>query len=372
MMKIKEQLLGLTPYKPGKSIDSVKKEYGLEKIVKLASNENPFGSSPKVIHTIKNLDIPFSLYPDGYATNLRATLADFLNIEQTQLIFGNGSDEIIQIISRAFLHAGTNTVMASPTFPQYKHNAIIEGAEIREIPLVNGNHDLGAMIKAIDENTSVVWVCSPNNPTGTYINRGQILAFLDQVPTNVVVVLDEAYYEYVDTDDYYDSLELVQKYPNLIVLRTFSKIYGLAGFRLGYGIGNPKIIHAIEPAREPFNVNSLALVAGEAAINDQEFVQTCKVENRKGLQAFYQFCEQNHLDYYPSQGNFILIDFKMDGDKVFQYLLQKGYIVRSGQALGFPTSVRITVGSKEENEGIMEIIKEFIEAHKESLQGALS
>lgn len=371
-MKIKEQLLGLTPYKPGKSIDSVKKEFGLTKIVKLASNENPFGSSPNVINTIKNLDIPFSLYPDGYASNLRTTLADFLNIEPTQLIFGNGSDEIIQIISRALLNASTNTVMATPTFPQYKHNAIIEGAEIREIPLINGNHDLDAMINAIDGNTSVVWVCSPNNPTGTYINRDQILAFLDQVPSNVIVVLDEAYYEYVDAADYYDSLELVKSNPNLIVLRTFSKIYGLAGFRLGYGIGSPEIINAIEPAREPFNVNSLALLAGEAAIKDQSFVQACKVENQKGLQAFYQFCEENHLDYYPSQGNFILIDFKTDGDEVFQYLLQKGYIVRSGKALGFPTSARITVGSKEQNEGIMQIIKEFLEERKESLHGALS
>jgi histidinol-phosphate aminotransferase len=372
LMKIKEQLLGLTPYKPGKSIDSVKKEYGLEKIVKLASNENPFGCSPNVMNTIKNSDILFSLYPDGYATNLRKTLADYLNIGQSQLIFGNGSDEIIQIVSRAFLNAETNTVMASPTFPQYKHNAIIEGAEIREIPLLSGHHNLDAMIKAIDENTSVVWVCSPNNPTGTYINQDQILSFLDQVPTSVIVVLDEAYFEYVDKDDYYNSLELVNKYPNLIVLRTFSKIYGLAGFRLGYGIGNPEIISAIEPAREPFNVNSLALLAGEAAIKDQEFVQACKVENQHGLQAYYQFCEENHLDYYPSQGNFILIDFKMDGDEVFQYLLQKGYIVRSGQALGFPTSVRITVGSKQENEGLMVIIKEFLEERKESLQGALS
>jgi histidinol-phosphate aminotransferase len=371
-MKIKEQLLGLTPYKPGKSIDSVKKEYGLGKIVKLASNENPFGCSPNVMNAIKNSNIPFSIYPDGYATNLRKTLADFLNIGQSQLIFGNGSDEIIQIISRAFLDAETNTVMASPTFPQYKHNAIIEGAEIREIPLLSGHHDLDAMIKAIDENTSVVWVCSPNNPTGTYINQEQILSFLDQVPTSVIVVLDEAYFEYVDKDDYYNSLELVNKYPNLIVLRTFSKIYGLAGFRLGYGIGNSEIISAIEPAREPFNVNSLALLAGEAAIKDQEFVQACKVENQHGLQAYYQFCEENHLDYYPSQGNFILIDFKMNGDEVFQYLLKKGYIVRSGQALGFPTSVRITVGSKQENEGLMLIIKEFLEERKESLQGALS
>ncbi|HYK73530.1 MAG TPA: aminotransferase class I/II-fold pyridoxal phosphate-dependent enzyme, partial [Pseudoneobacillus sp.] len=193
-MNLKKQLLSLKPYQPGKSIDEVKKQFGLENIIKLASNENPFGCSPAVMNSIKNIEKPYSLYPDGYSTDLRTALANFLNVSPEQLMFGNGSDEVIQIISRSLLDSNSNTVMASPTFPQYKHNAIIEGAEIREVPLINGDHDLHGMLNAIDENTNVVWVCSPNNPTGTYINKNQITLFLDQVPSNVLVVLDEAYY----------------------------------------------------------------------------------------------------------------------------------------------------------------------------------
>lgn len=359
-MKLKKQLLSLPPYQPGKSIDAVKKQYGLDKIIKLASNENPFGSSPNVLNAIRNLELPFSIYPDGYTSALRTTLADFLKLEPQQLIFGNGSDEIIQIISRSYLSSSCNTVMATPTFPQYKHNAIIEGAEIREIPLIEGENDLAGMLAAIDDNTNVVWLCSPNNPTGTYINNKDIEWFLDQVPSHVIVILDEAYYEYVNANDYYDSTELIKRYNNLIVLRTFSKIYGLAAFRLGYGISNAEIIKGIEPTREPFNVNSLAQIAGEAAINDQEFVIKCKEVNRTGLQSFYKFCQENNLDYFPSQANFILIDFNVDGDEVFQFLLERGFIVRSGKALGFPTSVRITIGSEEQNEAVINKLQEFL------------
>jgi histidinol-phosphate aminotransferase len=363
-MKLKKQLISLKPYQPGKSIDEVKKQYNLKEIIKLASNENPFGTSSNVLKAMQNVNKPFSLYPDGYATSLRESLAQFLRVEKEQLIFGNGSDEIIQIISRALLHSNSNTIMATPTFPQYKHNAIIENAEIREVPLINGEHNLDQMIESIDEHTSVVWICSPNNPTGTYINEHQLITFLDQVPSNVIVVLDEAYYEYVDAHDYYDSINLTSHYKNLIVLRTFSKIYGLAGFRLGYGVGNQELIKGIEPAREPFNVNTLALVAGEAAILDQEFVENCKEANKEGLNLFYQFCHENELYYYPSQGNFILIDFKIDGDEVFQFLLERGFIVRSGQALGFPTSVRISMGLKEQNEALIEQLKEFLVQRK--------
>jgi histidinol-phosphate aminotransferase len=370
-MKLKKQLLSLKPYQPGKSIDEVKKTYNLKEIIKLASNENPFGSSSNVLKAIQNVNKPFSLYPDGYASELRESLAEFLQVEQEQLIFGNGSDEIIQIISRALLDTNSNTVMATPTFPQYKHNAIIENAEIREVPLKNGEHDLDRMLDSIDEQTSVVWVCSPNNPTGTYINENQLITFLDQVASNVMVVLDEAYFEYVDAPDYYDSIKLIERYKNLIVLRTFSKIYGLAAFRLGYGVGNQEIISAIEPAREPFNVNSLALIAGEAAILDQEFVLNCKEANKESLNLFYQFCQENELHYYPSQGNFILIDFNIDGDVVFQYLLERGFIVRSGKALGYPSCVRISMGLKEQNEALLKLLKEFLVLREESLSKTL-
>lgn len=371
-LKLKQQLRSLKPYQPGKSIDEVKEQFHLEEIIKLASNENPFGCSLKVLKAIQNITKPYSLYPDGYATKLREALAEFLQVSKEQLIFGNGSDEIIQIISRALLDSNSNTVMATPTFPQYKHNAIIEHAEVREVPLIDGEHDLDGMLTCIDEQTSVVWICSPNNPTGNYIKEKKLTAFLDQIPTDVIVVLDEAYYEYVDASDYYDSINLINCYKNLIVLRTFSKIYGLAGFRLGYGVASQGVILGLEPVREPFNVNTIAIVAGEAAVRDQEFVQNCKSANRESLQLFYQFCHEYELHYYPSQGNFILIDFEVDSDELFEFLLQRGFIVRSGKALGFPTSVRITMGFKEHNEALIQLLKEFLMQRKVILSDTYS
>ncbi|WHY84443.1 histidinol-phosphate transaminase [Neobacillus novalis] len=359
-MRWKEQLLTLTPYQPGKSIDAVKKQFNLEKIVKLASNENPFGCSPGVLEVLQTNLSGLAIYPDGYATHLREKLSEFLNVDEEELILGNGSDNIIQIISRSLLHPNASTIMATPTFSQYKHNAVIEGAVVKELPLINGEHDLEAMLAAIDEQTNVIWICSPNNPTGTYIPENNLIPFLDMVPRHILVVLDEAYYEYVVAEDYYDSIELTRKYENLIVLRTFSKIYGMAALRVGYGVANRAIIKALEPAREPFNVNSLAQLGASAAIKDQKFVEVCKEKNRQGLSQIYDFCEQNQLDYYPSQTNFILIDMKVDGDEVFQFLQEKGYIVRSGKALGFPTAVRITVGSYEQNEGVLKALSEFL------------
>jgi histidinol-phosphate aminotransferase len=360
MMRWKQQLLTLTPYKPGKSIEAVKREFNLKNIVKLASNENPFGCSSKVLSELETYQKSLAIYPDGYATSLRETLSRFLNVKQEELIFGNGSDNLIQIISRALLDSNSNTVMAVPTFSQYRHNAVIEGAKIKEIPLINGNHDLKGMLAAIDDQTNIVWVCSPNNPTGTYIPEKDLLEFLEKVPAETLVVLDEAYHEYVEAEDYYDAIRLTRRFENLIVLRTFSKIYGLASLRIGYGFANPEIIKVLEPVREPFNVNSLGQVAACAAIRDTEFIKQCKQTNRQGLEQFYQFCEANNLAYFPSQGNFLLIDFKVDGDQVFQYLQQKGFIVRSGKALGFSTSVRITVGSFEENEGVLNAISQFL------------
>ncbi|WP_042355269.1 histidinol-phosphate transaminase [Bacillus rubiinfantis] len=360
-MRWKEQLLTLIPYQPGKSIESVKRQYNLQNIVKLASNENPFGCSPEVSSLLAEIPVSMAIYPDGYATLLREKLATHLGVGQDELIFGNGSDNLIQIISRALLHPQASTVMASPTFSQYKHNAVIEGASIKEVPAINGEYDLDGMIAAIDEQTNVIWVCSPNNPTGTYIPAQRLVNFLDQVPEHILVVLDEAYSEYVIADDYYNSIELTRKYQNLIVLRTFSKIYGLAALRVGYGVANPAIIKALEPAREPFNVSAIGQLAAATALADQKFIEVCRQKNRQGLAQFYDFCHQYHLSYYPSQTNFILIDFNKDGDQVFQFLLKKGFIVRSGKALGYPTAVRITVGSTDQNTGLIEVMKQFLE-----------
>lgn len=359
-MKWKEQLLQLTPYQPGKPIDEVKRQYGLDKIIKLASNENPFGCSEKVTAALQCSAAAFPLYPDGNATNLRETIAGHFGLSPSQFIFGNGADNLIQIISRALLKPGRNTVMAEQTFSQYKHNAIIDGAEIREVPQINGEHDLDGILEAIDDETAVVWVCNPNNPTGTYIPENRLVSFLEKVPSEILVVIDEAYYDYVVADDYCQSVNLLDRFTNIIILRTFSKIYGLASLRVGFGISHTEIIRALEPAREPFNVNTIAQTAAIAALGDQDYVGFCRQKNREGLEQFYQFCEEKGLSYYPSQANFILIDFNRDGNEVFQYLLERGFIVRSGKALGFPTCVRVTVGSKEQNEGVIGVMNELL------------
>ncbi|MDQ0213690.1 histidinol-phosphate aminotransferase [Oikeobacillus pervagus] len=363
-MKWKEQILNLKAYQPGRSVAQVKEEFQLEHIVKLASNENPFGCSPLVKEWLSQFNESFAIYPDGYATILRKELANHLQLQESQLLFGNGSDEIIQIISRSLLKPGMNTVMATPTFPQYRHNATVEGAEIREIPLKDGAHDLTAMGEAIDENTAIVWLCSPNNPSGIYINERELTGFLNSVPKDVLIVLDEAYHEYVTAEDYYDARDLIKEYPNLLVMRTFSKIYGLASFRIGYAFGSDQLIRFLEPVREPFNVNTIGQGVAAVALKDQSFIEKCRAENKKGLNQFYEFCEKNELHYYPSEGNFILVDFQTNGDDVFQYLMRKGYIVRSGKALGFPTSVRITVGSESENEGVLKAIESFLAEKK--------
>lgn len=363
-MKWNQAVLTLKPYQPGKSTDEVKRQYGLEKIVKLASNENPFGCSKLVKEAINEYSRSIAIYPDGYATNLRAAVAKHTGVKETELLFGNGSDESIQIISRSLLGPGKNTVMATGTFSQYRHNATLEGAESREVPNVDGAHDLDGMLAAIDENTAVVWLCTPNNPTGKYIPEQKLKSFLEKVPEDVLVVLDEAYSEYAVAEDYPSTNQWHHTYKNIIVLRTFSKIYGLASLRVGYAIANEEIIKTLEPAREPFNVNTLGQIAAVAALEDQAFIDTCIAENRKGMEQYHKFCAQENLAYYPSQGNFIFLHFEQAADEVFQYLLERGYIARSGKGFGFPTSLRVTIGSEEENAGMIEAIKGFLNAAK--------
>lgn len=357
MLQIKEQLKQLKPYQPGKPIEEVKKEFNLDAVVKLASNENPYGCSEAAKEALQTEVQQMALYPDGYSAALRTKLAGHLGVNETNIILGNGTDEVIQIISRSLLGAGTNTVMANPTFTQYKHNAVIEGAEVREVSLLeNGCHDLDSMLKAIDEQTKIVWVCSPNNPTGTYEQEQKLIRFLEEVPEHVLAVVDEAYYEYVTAEDYPETIPLLKRFPNLMILRTFSKAYGLAALRVGYGIAPEQLIQAVEPARQPFNTNRLGQAAALAALGDQTFIEECVRKNNEGLKQYYDFCSEHGLKYYPSQTNFVLIDFKRDADDLFGELLKKGYIVRSGNALGFPAHLRISVGTKEQNEGCLKTL----------------
>ncbi|WYP28272.1 histidinol-phosphate transaminase [Alkalihalobacillus sp. FSL W8-0930] len=365
-MQAKPQLYGLPAYKPGKPISEVKEELGLEKVIKLASNENPYGSSEHAKQAIIDAVNHSAIYPDGYSGELRNKVANHLNVNVDQLIFGNGTDEVIQFLCRAFLTPNDNTITADPTFSQYKLNAAIEGAEIREVPLTKtGEHNLNEMLNQIDEHTKIVWVCNPNNPSGNYIGKEEFEHFLSQVPEHVIVASDEAYIEYTVAEDYPNTIPLLNKYKNLVILRTFSKAYGLASLRIGYGVAHPELIQVMEPLRPAFNTTAYAHAAAIAALEDQEFVQQSAKKNRVELEKFEAFCQKHDLFYYPSQTNFILIDLEMPGDDIFAYLLSKGYITRSGQALGFPTCIRISIGSAEENAGVLQALEDLIQDHKQ-------
>lgn len=346
-------MVGLTPYQPGKPIEEVKRELGLDEVIKLASNENPYGCSPRVEKAIQEAFKDIAVYPDGYARALREKTAEMLDVTEDQLIFGNGSDEVILILCRSVLTAEDNIVTATPTFPQYRHNAVIEGTEVREVPLTDGVHDLDAMLEAIDEHTKMVFVCNPNNPSGTYVNAKAFETFIEQVPEDVLVISDEAYFEYVSAEDYPDTLPLLKQFPNLLILRTFSKAYGLASLRVGYGVGHPDLIRAIDPGREPFNTNSMAQAAALSALDDEEFIQACHDKNKQEMKKYEDFCHNNGFAFYPSQANFILMNLNKPGGEIFDYLLSKGFITRNGEALGFPTSVRITLGTPEQNDKII-------------------
>lgn len=355
-MRWKTVLKEMAPYKPGKSIEEVQAEFNLQEIVKLASNENPYGAPQEALKLLSN---PYELeiYPDGYAKNLRETIAEKYKIKPTELLFGSGSDEIIVIIARALLGEGTNTICATPTFPQYKHHALIEGAEVKEIPLTKeGHHDLPQFLQSIDNNTSVIWLCSPNNPTGNLIPHEELITFLKEVPEDVVVVLDEAYYEYITDDSFEDTTYLFHTYKNVLILRTFSKAFGLAGLRVGYAIGDEAVITPLNTARSPFNVTSLSLAVAEKAIADEKFIDSCRTLNEAQKMRFYDYAKQHNLHIYPSQANFVLLEVPTEtATDATNCLLEKGYIVRSGDALGIPRYIRVTVGTEEQNTGFFEV-----------------
>ncbi len=358
----KSSVVGLPMYQPGKPIAEVQREFGLRDVIKLASNENPFGYSPKVKEAIQEALEHLPVYPDGAVRELKHALATFYQIDEEQIIVGNGSDEIVSLITRAYLQPGTETIMADPTFPRYKTNAQIEGANVIEIPTREGRHDLSAMLASITDHTRVIWICNPNNPTGCIVTREEFAAFLEQVPDYILVVADEAYYEYVMNEAYPDTLSLLKEYPNLIILRTFSKIYGLAALRVGYALAHPDALDPLHRVREPFNVNQLAQVAALAALKDQEFVRHCRAQNREGMQLINNRIEKMGLTAYPSEANFLLIDLKQPAGPVFEALLRQGIIVRSGEALGVPTTVRVTIGSSEENQRFLAALESVLNA----------
>lgn len=363
-MQSKEVLNQLSPYQQGKQTDDIKKEFNLQKIVKLASNENPYGYSKTLQGEFLSLNHEFNIYPDGHTADLRSALAKKFNIVEDQLVFGSGSDEIIQMICRAYLYPGASTVMPDPTFPQFKHNALIEGAEVKGIPTIDGHHDLNGMLGAIDDQTTVVWLCTPDNPTGTIIRKDEFKDFMDQCPKDVLVVLDQAYFEFVEKENRLNDMENLAKYDNLIILRTFSKAYGLAGIRVGYAITHGDIARKLNIVRGPFNTTSIAQKAALMALSDQDFIDDTVAKNNKVKTSFQQFLDEIGWPYYESHTNFILISTPISGIEVFNYLLERGYIIRPGDILGYPNTIRVTIGTEEQMEELQRLLKELDQVQK--------
>jgi len=359
-MQPKSNIVHLPVYQPGKPVEDVKRELGLAEVIKLASNENPFGCSERakeaVIHEITN---NASIYPDGASVELTKVLAEQLGVSTDSIIFGCGSDEVILMLARAFLVPGDETIMADQTFSVYKHNAEVENARVIEVPLNDGKHDLPAMLARITDRTKLVWVCNPNNPTGTIVTKDEFESFMAQVPSSVLVVLDEAYVEYVTDASFPDGIKLLSAYKNLIVLRTFSKIFGLASLRIGYGVGHPDVIHFINQVREPFNTSRVAQAAALAALEDTAFLNECRDRNSEGLAYLREQFERLGLHYFDAHGNFIMFDAKLPSRDVFDALLRKGIISRAGWQF-YPTYVRITVGSREQNEKFIAALEQVL------------
>lgn len=358
-MQPKPNIVHLPVYQPGKPIEEVKRELGLTDVIKLASNENPFGCSPKALEAIQQELANISIYPDGAAVELTAAVAEKFGLTPDQIIFGAGSDEVILMIARAFLLPGDENITADQTFPQYRHNIEIENGVVVEVPLKDGTHDLPAMLAAITPKTKIVWICNPNNPTGTIVSHDEVERFLSQVPANVMVVLDEAYCEYIDDPSFPNGIELLKRYPNLVLLRTFSKIFGLASLRIGYGIGHPDVIRSINQVREPFNTSRIGQAAALASLKDDEFIERCRKANREGLDFLRAEFDRLGLPSFPAYGNFIMVDAKRPAGEVFEAMLRKGVIIRAGHKK-YPTHVRITVGSAEQNAKVVSALEEVL------------
>lgn len=358
-MNPKKNIVHLPVYQPGKPIEEVKRELGLKEVIKLASNENPFGSSEQAKLAIQNELANISIYPDGGSVHLTAAVADYLQVNPNQIIFGAGSDEVILMIARAYLTPGDETIMADETFPQYKHNAEIEGAAVIEVPLKEGTHDLPAILAKVTAQTKIIWICNPNNPSGTIVRQDELAAFVRDVPKHVIIVLDEAYYEYVTDEAYPDSLALLQGNNNIIVLRTFSKIYGLASLRIGYGIGHPDVIRSINQVREPFNTTRFAQAAAEASIKDLDFMNSCKQRNAEGRTYLAEQFDRLGLHHFEAHGNFVMFDAKLPSQQAFDGLLRRGIISRARWQY-YPTHIRITVGSQEQNEAFIKALEEVL------------
>ena len=341
---------GLTPYEPGKPVDEVQRELGLDRVVKLASNEGPFPPFPAALEAMERAARDLNRYPDGGAYRLRAALAERNNVAFEEVAVGAGADGVIDCVSQAFLDSGDEVVCGWPSFPSYVIDALKVGAAPRQVPLRDHRYDLEAILEAVGPKTKIVYVCHPNNPTGTMNTRAELDTYFDAVPDHVLTVLDQAYFEYIDDPDYVDGLEYVKAGHKAVVLRTFSKIYGLAGLRVGYAIGPAELVTAIGKVRRAFDVNSAAQVAALASLNAPDELARRRSMNSAGLAELERILREHGLDPPASVANFLFAEVGEDSRPLFEQLLREGVIVRPTGGFGAPGAIRVTVGTPEENE----------------------
>lgn len=349
----------LSPYVTGKPIDELARELGIDpaKIVKLASNENPLGPNPRVLEAIAAELPELSRYPDGSGFQLKAKLAERFGLKPEQITLGNGSNDIIDLVARCWLAPGRNAVFSAHAFAAYPICTQAVGAESRVVQAIDYGYDLSGMLAAIDEQTGVIFIANPNNPTGTWVGRQALEAFLDRVPEHVLVVLDEAYIEFAEEGELPNGLNYLDRYPNLLVSRTLCKAYGLAGLRVGYCASSPQIADVLNRVRQPFNVNSLALVAACVALDDEQYLSEGRRLNRAGMLQLESGLRELGLKWIPSRGNFLAVDLGRDAAPINTGLLREGVIVRPIAGYDMPTFLRVSIGTEQENTRFLEALR---------------
>ncbi len=356
----REGIETLVPYPPGKPIEELERELGIRGSIKLASNENPLGPSPLAVEAIVQRLRNLHRYPDGSGFYLKAALSRKFGLPADRIVLGNGSNEIIELVVRTFLSPGGHAIQPFPTFLVYEKIVKGAGGEITSVPLVDYGIDLDAVAAAIRADTKIVFINNPNNPTGSALTKKAMLDFLARVPKDLVVVLDEAYIEFASDSGVANGLQLLDAHPLLIVLRTFSKLYGLAGLRIGYGLSSKRIVDYLNRVRQPFNANALALAAAEAALEDTAFVEKTLRLVRDGLLYLYDRLSRLGLEFVPTQTNFFLIKVPPGGKTTYERMLREGVIVRPMDSYGLPGFIRINVGLPEENERFLSALKKVL------------
>ncbi|MFH0940789.1 MAG: histidinol-phosphate transaminase [Candidatus Omnitrophota bacterium] len=365
MALIRKDIQNIEAYKPGKPIEEVERELGIRGVIKLASNENALGPSPKALQAVKKALASLNRYPEGTCFYLKKKLARFLSVPESNLIFGNGSDELIDIILKTIKEPGeagearAEIITSDVTFVEYKICGAINGFAVKTIPMRDFTYDLTAIKKAISPRTKAIFIANPNNPTGTYVNAKAVALFLEGIPKDILVVFDEAYIEYVTDKDFPKLISLINK-NNIAILRTFSKIYGLAGLRVGYMIANSGLVACAQRVRQPFNVNSLAQVAAQAALDDKTFVKRSKDLIRNEKKFLYNSLSQLGIWFKETAANFIFIRMNADTQKIFQELLKKGVIIREMSGYDLPNYARVTIGTRKENQKLIKELKEIL------------